>query len=300
MNSRQKWIIAFVVLWLLLFFFSTKLVLTAAGYNLEKHTDDIFATTSSDIRFDFNRFSSPEGVLRKVHYEGWALNPSYIPASGWNVSLIFKEDEYFYELKSKAYPRRDVVRAFPELDFPSDDLGFFGSFSTIAIDDGVYELFIKLEEPDSDPIKISTNKFYEKKSNAFFEVEREVGFSLDVLPNLAQYSGIENYVETCVILENRLNVTGWAFLPGQKAVKDSIQLRVTDGNDQNYYFETEKYNRSDVSSTFKNDEYLFSGFTVNLTTEKKWVMPVTVSVIINETYLAEQQFTCSESKNPGK
>ncbi|MDD2522061.1 MAG: hypothetical protein PHW11_04500 [Anaerolineaceae bacterium] len=300
MNPKKKWLIVLVAIWCLLFYFSTWLVLTATGYQLDKNTGDISATTSSDIRFDFNRFSSPEGILQKVHYEGWALNPFYIPASGWNVSLIFKEDEYFYELKSKAYPRRDVVRAFPELDFPSDDLGFFGSFSTIAIDDGVYELFIKLEEPDSDPIKISTNKFYEKKSNAFFEVEREVGFSLDVLPGLAQTTEIENYVESCVILENRLNATGWGFMPGQDAVKDSIQLRVTDGNDQNYYFETEKYNRSDVSNTFKNDEYLFSGFTLNLTVEKKWVMPVTVSVIINETYLAEQQFTCSESKNPGK
>ena len=293
MDSRKKWLIVLALVWLLLFFFSTRLTLIATGYNLKKIKNDEF-TTSSEIRFDINRFSSPEGLLQKVNFEGWAFNPANQPETGQHASLILKSVDFSYELEADRYRRPDVSRAFPEMNLTPDELGFIGSFSTIAIDTGFYEMFIKLDEADRDPVVISTNKYFQKIGNAFIETEKEAGQPLEELKDLVRSNQVNFNVEACKISEDRLTVKGWAYLTDQSATADTVQLQVTSGDGKVYYFETEKYDRPDVANHFEDENYLFSGFVLSLKPEKRLVLPVTISVIINETHIAEQQITCSE------
>lgn len=294
MNRFKKCHVLFVILWFLLFLFATNLILLATGYRLNKESVGISAL-SPNIRYNLERFSSPTGILRIVNFEGWALSTTYQANSQKNVSLILKTDKHSYELSTVGYERPDVSEVFKEFHLSPNDLGFAGSFSTIAIQNGTYELLIKLWEPNEDPELRSTGRFFQKDGQRFIEVQKDVGQLLSGLEQLKKTDLIENYVEECTYMENHLIVKGWAFLKGNNAAEDTIQLLIKSGNSEIVYYAAQKIDRSDVSHHFGDEKYLFSGFNINTSLDPNFEWPFSISVIINNTYLSEVEFSCSRN-----
>lgn len=167
MNKKHKLLIAIVVLWLVLFLFSTKIVLLLSGYYLPSSpSHDI--QLSETINFHIERFSEPEGVLGVVRFEGWAFNMQYEPETEKNVSLIFKNENQIYEVKTFGYSRLDVAESYAQYNLTPEGLGFTGSFSIFALKDGTYEVFIKVWEDGKSAEMMFTNRIYSKVNNAFF------------------------------------------------------------------------------------------------------------------------------------
>ncbi len=172
MKQKKLLYCALIVVWITLFFFSTELVLLVNGYYLNKLQIDV-SSQSQDVLFHLETFSSPEGLLKKVYFSGWAFNKNYQPNSERHVSLILKEANFAYEIQTNSSERGDVDVYFSDLDLGEVDLGFGGKFSILAIDDGTYELFIKVWEEGKEPTLKSTNQFFLKKKNAFMQISSE-------------------------------------------------------------------------------------------------------------------------------
>lgn len=291
MNKRRNHYILFVILWLVLFIFSTDLILLATGNRLRQVSIDT-TVLSPNIRYNIERFSSPEGVLGVVNFEGWALNTTYITDSKKQISLILKSDKHAYELPTEGYKRPDVSEAFKELNLSPEGLGFTGSFSTVAIKPGTYELFIKLWETSKNAEIMSTGKFYRVIGLNLVEENKLVGQLLPGMNNLEVTDRIEGYVDKCEVSDGHIIIDGWAYLQGNKAAEDSVQLLMKDAKNRIVYYAAEKYERPDVSSYFEDENYLFSGFKIDALLDPEFGRPFSVSIIINNQYLSDVEFSC--------
>ena len=166
-------LIVLAIIWLGSLFFSTKIILLATGYNLTQ-TKDTLPNPSTEVKSYIDRVSAPEGLLKVVYYEGWAFHPDFKPDSKRHITVFLKSDGFVYELPTKTYSRTDVVNAFrKEYDsLTANDLGFIGSFSTIAIQDRVYEVVLKVWEENGSVWIKPTGKFFEKSGDNFAPVEK--------------------------------------------------------------------------------------------------------------------------------
>jgi hypothetical protein len=169
---KNKFLALFILLGITLLFSSTKIVLIASGYVLEKKIYLDTFVFSNDIKFNIERLTDPEGILNIVRFEGWAFNSNYKPDTERHVSLILKSNNIVYELPTIVGSRPDVPKAFVELNLQPHDLGFSGEFSIIAIEDGAYELYIKVWETGEEATLKSTDRYFEISRDQFKEVKR--------------------------------------------------------------------------------------------------------------------------------
>jgi len=169
---KFKYLILFILLGMTLLFLSTKITLIASGYALEKKICLDAFVLSNDIKFNIERLTDPEGILNIVRFEGWAFNSNYKPDTERHVSLILKSNNIVYELSTIGGSRPDVPKAYMELNLQPHDLGFSGEFSIIAIEDGIYELYIKVWETGEEATLKSTDRYFEISRDQFKEVKR--------------------------------------------------------------------------------------------------------------------------------
>lgn len=291
MSNRRNYYVSLVILWLILIFFSTDLILLATGNRLQQVYIDT-TVLSPNIRYNIERFSSPEGILGVVNFEGWALNTTYKANSQKKVSFILKNDNHTYELSTVEYKRPDVSEAFKELNLSPEGLGFTGSFSTIAVKNGTYDLFIKLWEIGETAEIMSTGKSYHIGGLNLYEETKLVGQLLPGMDSLESTDRITGYVDKCKVSDGHVIIDGWAYFQGDKATEDSIQLLMKDAKNRIVYYATEKYARPDVSSYFGDENYIFTGFKLEALLSPEFEKPFSVSVIINNKWLSDVEFSC--------
>ena len=73
MSKRIRIIMAVALTGLALLLFSTRIVLLATGFYLEKKEIDT-TIISPDVLFNFDQFGSTGGLLKTYYIRGWALH----------------------------------------------------------------------------------------------------------------------------------------------------------------------------------------------------------------------------------
>ena len=189
MSKRSKIIMAVALTGLILLLFSTRIVLLVTGYYLEKKDIDT-TDTSADVMFNFDQFASTGGLMKTYYIRGWALHTGYQTNTEKNISIIFKTDNFAYEIKTTKIVRRDVAVHFSELNLEPEGLGFEETFSTIAFQDASYEMFVKVWETGKEALITTTNRHFIKEGSDFKEV-----FADDDKALITKYSYIK-YVAT--------------------------------------------------------------------------------------------------------
>lgn len=172
LSLKNIFLIILAVVWIASFFLSTKIILKATGYHLNKQ-NSVLSKPTPEIMFHFDRVSEPKSLLRIIYFEGWAFHPNYKPDSKRHITVILNSKDYSYELPTETYSRSDVVNHFIEkYTLTANDLGFIGSFSIITIKDNDYELFIKIWEENGPTMVINTGKFYNKSGDSFKSISK--------------------------------------------------------------------------------------------------------------------------------
>lgn len=189
MSKRSRILIVVALTGLVLLLFTTRIVLLATGYYLEKKEIDT-TSLSPDVLFNFDQFGSTGGLLKTYYIRGWALNTGYESDTEKNISIIFKADTFGYEIKPSKVVRRDVAVYYSELNLKPEGLGFEDTFSTIAFKDGTYEMFVKVWETGKEALITTTNRHFIKEGSDFKEV-----FADDDKALITKYSYIK-YVAT--------------------------------------------------------------------------------------------------------
>lgn len=163
-------VIALVILAVVLLLFSTKIALMMSGYNMVKKNADFFPQ-NKEIQLYVDKVISPEGKLKTVQIRGWAFNPSHQLETEKNIALILKAKNFYYIIPTEIVSRPDVEAHFKDIKLKAEDLGFKGTFSMLALDDGDYELFVKVWEGDQEVSYRSTSRFFNKTKGEFTEIE---------------------------------------------------------------------------------------------------------------------------------
>ena len=162
--------VALVILAVVLVLFSTKIALLVSGYNMPKKNADILPQ-NQEVKFWVDKITSPEGLLKTVRIHGWAFNPAHRIETEKHITLILKAKNSYYEVPTKIVSRPDVANHFSDLNLNADDLGYIGTFSIIALEDGDYELFVRVWEGKEELSFLSMNRFFNKTEGVFREIE---------------------------------------------------------------------------------------------------------------------------------
>lgn len=177
MKKADKILVLFLIIGVVLLIFSTKIVLLITGKNLEKQQIDT-SVLSTDFKYNVDQVSEPEGLLKEIFISGWVFNPSYQKSAKRYATIIFRGEDFAYELSADMWTREDVTKQYSEYGLSQNDIGFHCTFSLIAMQDGAYEMLIKAWEEGGTPEIISTNRFFQVNKGTFTEITDEMSHNL--------------------------------------------------------------------------------------------------------------------------
>lgn len=162
--------IAILIIAVVLLLFSTKIALLVSGFNMQKKNADSFVQ-NQELKYGVDEITSPEGMLKTVRVHGWAFNQAHQLDTEKHITLILKAKRSYYEVSTEMTSRPDVANHFSDLNLNADDLGYIGTFSIIALEDGDYELFVRVWEGKEELSFLSMNRFFNKTEGVFREIE---------------------------------------------------------------------------------------------------------------------------------
>lgn len=172
MKTRIKGLLVFILIGVVLLLFSTRLILMLTGYKLSKEQIDT-TVLAQDIAFSIDNINTPKGLLDLVYFNGWAFDKTFPTSLERNISFILKTDGYAHEIPAKTFSMPNIAEYFEAQNVTSEGLGYTGSFSTIALQDGKYELFIKYWDERNSPAIVFTGRIFVKGGGAFEEIPRQ-------------------------------------------------------------------------------------------------------------------------------
>ena len=171
MKTRAKGLIIFVLVGIILLIFSTPMVLRFSGNHFATNAIDTDAVPN-DVVWSISKFTEPNGMLESVYFEGWAFDKAAPSVAGRHVSLLLKTDKHTYEIVSGNFDLPSLRIHFTDLDLNPEGLRFTGTFSTIGLRDGKYELFLKYWDEREEPVIVSTGRFFVKGRGHFEELPK--------------------------------------------------------------------------------------------------------------------------------
>lgn len=169
--------IAFIVVLVLIVaivlgLFSTKIAMIVTGNNLKKTSAETLSQ-NKDIKFWIDQVNPLGGFLKSVEIKGWAFDPSHRQDSEKHIAILLKAPGFYYETKSEVVGRLDVAKHYKDFTLNAKDLGVRSVFSTIALEDGEYELVLKVWQDNEEASYIATKRFFNKTGSDFIEIKKE-------------------------------------------------------------------------------------------------------------------------------
>lgn len=261
MKKRQRLLQSvFAVLWLAIFFMLTNIVLFVSGRNIPKSSIDI-ADSPHKVRYSIDSITVTDSILKDIDVTGWSFIESNINNEDKEVFLIFLSDNKTYQVRLNVYDRGDLPAALPELIVPKRNSGFMGSFSPLAMKNGLYRLYIFNKENHQFYGIADTGKDYLVKNGVLSETSGSEELKITNPDQQAGFS-IQSSIDSCVVLDNILKINGWAFVEGTEAAAPLIKIKRSDGVEQ--FFTTSSIDRPDVAKYFGKTELAASGFRASI------------------------------------
>lgn len=139
---------AVILSWIIVMFFSTPLILSVSGRNLKITSVDI-NNDRNTVHFSIDSLRIEKNIFKDVSLTGWV----FIEDDGINedpeASLFLVSDKNTYQVPLALFDRGDIQVALPELKVPKQKVAFSGKFSPIAIENGIYQLYIYKKQNNS-------------------------------------------------------------------------------------------------------------------------------------------------------
>lgn len=262
MKKRQRLLQSvFAVLWLAIFFLLTPIVLFVSGRSIPKSSIDI-ADSPHKVRYSIDAITVTDSLLKEIEITGWSFVESNTNNEDKEVFLIFLSDKNTYQVRLSVYDRGDLPAAFPELMVPKRNSGFMGSFSPLAMKNGLYRLYISNKESQDFYGIADTGKDYLVRNGVLNEASGSDELKV-IDPDQQSGLSIQSSIDSCVVLDDILKVNGWAFVEGtEEAVAPLIKIKMSDGVEQ--FFTTSSIDRPDVAKYFGKTELAASGFRASI------------------------------------
>lgn len=155
-----------LLLWLALFMSLTP-VLSSFIKNPLRPSDLDLEETNNVVHYYIDEFSISHEMLTIIYVNGWAFIENDTESLEKEIFLVFANDANQYEVKMDLYNREDIKKKLPDLQVPLDRTGFRQNFSTLGMKNGIYRLYVVVNESPTLVGVIDTGMDYKVRFRGF-------------------------------------------------------------------------------------------------------------------------------------
>lgn len=269
---KQKRFLFLYMIFLFLFAYwminANQIVIKCSGLSSATKIDFTEDLKKDSVYYDVERLEFLHDLSETVTLKGWTYILADQDPASRTVSALLKSDENCYELKFQ-HPedpqlyklfgvRKDVAIEFPGRQLEGKILGFFGDFSIIPIEDGIYELYIYCQESEESYGLADTGIWVEKSGNSLSVLtwESEVSPQMSV----TQRDVAIWCIDRMEMIGDEIEIVGWTYVNGQNCETQKVYVQITDSTGRRVLYNTDNITRSSVAEVYNNKLYELSGY----------------------------------------
>ena len=247
MEKIKKFRYSIVLLfWSFLLFLLTPIVFLFVDENVEV-SDTPITLHGDTVNYYIDFLTYYDNVVSTVELDGWAFVETEQDNPDKYIKLIFVSDNVSYEINTELH-ERPLQNFFKNKHVPVERNGFSTEFSPLPMRNGDYTLFINVFENDEDFGFLNTGRVFRKHFRSFRELEPGTLVEKNKFSNSSINTSITKTLDWAKIVNQELEVYGWAFL----------EVKKPDGSIS--FYSTKKVFREGVGDAFNDDRYNYSGF----------------------------------------
>lgn len=244
--------------WSLLLVFLTPIVFLFIDENVEVTKAPIILHGDT-VNYYIDNLVYYDNIISTVTIDGWAFVETKQDNPNKYIKFLFVSDNVSYEIGTDLHDR-PLQEFFKDKDVPIERNGFSTKFSPLIMKNGDYTLYVNVFENDENFGFLNTGRVFRKHFRSFKELEPGEQVDNKKFSNSSVNTSIFSYVDSSKIIDNKLEVRGWAFLENVESSENRIFLEVQKPDGTISVYSTKKILREDVGDAFSEDRYNYSGF----------------------------------------
>ena len=259
-NRKRISYILFCIVFILILFFSNKIIVLFLKHNFVKATEDIGNYKKDDVHFFIDSFNSHTDIFDSFNLIGWVFCETPLSNDNKEIWVILENDKGTYKTKIDLIPRRDLLGAFEnDYDIKGMNHGFSGFLSTVGVKKGIYKLYLYCKENNESYGIVDTGIMLKKDSRGISQYTWES--TLANISSPVEDIQAESSLDSAnITAEGYLQIVGWSFVDGFDAADQSVYIRLSNDDGTTATYSTKSVLRPDVCTAYKNDLYNNSGF----------------------------------------
>ncbi|MCH5286586.1 MAG: hypothetical protein J1E43_04120 [Christensenellaceae bacterium] len=215
--------------------------------------------SNSRVFLNLSELETYSDLSESLYVGGWAFCETESNNADKAYDIILQNEDNTYIVHAKAVTRRDVGGNVGGKKVASTLNGIEVRASTIGVKDGTYRLLIHVWENEDNYGLIDTG-FKIIKSKDQFE---ELKYELITAPVNAEISEAVKKNAKVALQNDVLRISGWCFIEELDTDNQEVMI-MTQTTDGERIYSARKGSRLDVMTHFENDDYLYSGFEVEI------------------------------------
>jgi len=260
MRPIKKWFyIVICLVWLLLLYFLTPIILLFVDHNM-KESSIAIDVTGDPVNYWIDSWVYYDNVVPTITVDGWAFVETEQDNINKTVKLIFVSDDVSYEVDTDLGVKQRLVQTLNDKKVPKERTAFSTTFSPLGMKNDVYTLYLYVSENDENYGILNTGREFRKGYRNFIELNGgEIVENKDF--SKASVNNSINYrIDWCRIKDGKLDIYGWAFLENTESSENRIYLEIQKPDGTVSFYSTKRFFREGVGEYFKDDRYNHSGF----------------------------------------
>lgn len=259
MLSKNR--VYYIIVWglfILILLFSNNLITSIKGNNFTK-TTDIF-NSSKEVFFSVDEIHFDKDIFGSLIINGWAFCETELDNTNKEIWAVLSNDKNTYKTMIELIERRDVYQVYKgKYKIKNKNHGYFGTFSTIGVKNGIYELGLYCKENDEDYGFTDTGIMIKKRNSSISQYMWQSVQS--DLPEISKDKAVQSSIDIVTMNSSKkLEIKGWAFIEGIDTLNQIIYVRLTNSVGESFVYDTKAVFRKDVGIAYNNSLYDNSGF----------------------------------------
>ena len=163
-NKKSLLLFAIIFLWM---FNATKIIALFANKDIEiRKLDELPSEVNSSIYYWIDETTLSADLLNTISIYGWLVSQPDDAMNEKEVAIIFKSDQEIYEIPAEIFPENNVLAMLKGkgLNISNENIRFGISFSSLAMKQGVYQMFLSSRGNEGELGLVETNIFFERNN----------------------------------------------------------------------------------------------------------------------------------------